>query len=214
MLECKKYRYDELTEYLKTSTVQATDRKLQSYDVQFTRTGRGAGSVYNITAINDPFRVYAVFELGASPQTDFKKLADFVYLILNDDAFKEMNPTMMEDYLKDKKLGIARQTLAKYIELLEKNNLISKSQSECVYYRVKEKDGVLKRESVSFDEYKMAWQVFWNCVNNGYDRPSAFCAMRKSFGGTPQKCPTIELNAFYIREYNWLNEILVKDFGN
>jgi len=194
--------------------VQATDRKLQNYNVQFTRTGRGAGSVYNITAIHDPFKVYAVFDLGASPQTDFKKLADFVYLILNDDAFKEMNPTMMEDYLKNEKLGISRQTLAKYIELLEEKDLISKSQSECIYYRAKEKKGVLTREPVSFDEYKKAWQVFWNCVNDGYDRPAAFRTMRKTFGGAPQKCPKIELNAFYIHEYNWLNEILVKDFGN
>ena len=215
MLECRCYSYEELSKYLGTSDNQGTERKLTTYGVEFSKSGRGKKSSYNITTINDPFKVFAVFELKADPHTDFTKLAYFIYLVLNDDSFNGMGAEMMEEYLRNKPFGISRQTISKYLRLLEAQHLIAFHYSDSIYYRVYKKYGVQTHEIVERQEYCDAWKVYWDCINNKkYDSPAAFQTMYNKFGGVPRKHPTIGLNVFYNDVLNWLSEILEKDFGD
>lgn len=214
MLECRLYQYEELSKYLKTTNPQGTERKLENYGVEFSKRGVGLKSTYNITAINEPFKVFAVFDLGVDPRTDFRKLAYFIYLVLNDEEFNGMGAEMMEEYSRNKPFGMSRQTISKYLNLLEDHNLISLMRSDCVYYRVYKKLGVQTHEIVSRKEYADAWKIYWDCINKGYDTRAAFQSMYNKFGGAPRKHPTIGLNVFYKDVLDWLSEILENDFGN
>lgn len=215
MLECRCYEYEELSKYLGTIDPQGIERKLKTYGVEFSKSGRGKKSIYNISAINEPFKVFAVFELEADPHTDFQKLAYFIYLVLNDEGFNGMGAEMMEEYLRKKPFGMSRQTISKYLDLLEEQNLIALLRSDCVYYRVYKKYGVQTHDVVERKEYCDAWKVYWDCINNkGYDSSAAFQTMYNKFGGVPRKHPTIGLNVFYKDVLDWLTEILEKDFGD
>lgn len=215
MLECRCYEYEELSKYLGTTDPQGIERKLKTYGVEFSKSGRGKKSIYNISAINEPFKVFAIYDLGADPHIDFQKFAYFIYLLLNDDGFNGMGAEMMEEYLRDKPLNISRQTIAKYVRRLQDNNLIDVAINDFVYYKVYKKYGVQTHEVVSRKEYSNAWKIYWDCVNNkGYDSFSAFSCMYSKFGGVPRKHPKIEPNGIYNNILNWLTEILEKDFGN
>ena len=80
MLECRVYSYKELSEYLGTTSPTGTKKKLTKYEVEFEAKGIGDRSTYQITAIKNPFKVFAVFDLEAPPQTDFRKFSYFVIL--------------------------------------------------------------------------------------------------------------------------------------
>lgn len=215
MLECREYQYEELSKYLGTKDPQGIGRKLNNYDVEFSKSGTGQKTRYNITAINNPFKVFAVFELGAPPQTDFKKFAYFIYLLLNYDGFNGMGAEMMEEFLRDKPVNISRQTISKYIKRLEDNNYISTSFSDFVYYKVYKKYGVQTHEIVPREEYSAAWKIYWDCKEKkGYDSSAAFITMYNKFGGVPRKHPLIEPNVFYKDVMDWLTDILYKDFGD
>ena len=47
----------------------------------------GANLKFTIQNIHDPFRVFCILELSYSPQTDFRKLAYFLYYYMNDVEF-------------------------------------------------------------------------------------------------------------------------------
>ena len=214
MLECREYQYKELAEYLKSKDPQAIERKLKNYGVEFSKEGKGKRATYTITAINNPFKVFAVFDMEVAPQTDLTKFAYFIYLLLNDAALEGMGAEMMEEHFRTKPINMSRQTIAKYIRKLEQLNYISTSFTDFIYYKVYKKFGVQTHEVVTRKEYAEAWKIYWDCKAKKYDTPSAFMCMYNSFGGTPRKHPLIEPNVFYKDVLDWLNEILSKDFGD
>ena len=70
----------ELTQMLGTRSKQGIDRKLDRYGVVYEVCGRGESAVYTIKAMADPFKVFAITELGFDGGTDFTKLRNFYYL--------------------------------------------------------------------------------------------------------------------------------------
>ena len=215
MLECRTYTYQELKEYLGAPNKQSIERKLARYEVEFSSSGRGETSMFQIEAIHNPFKVFAVFDLGASPQTDFRKFSYFIYQILNDNQFNGMGAEMMEEKLRNSPCSISRGTISHYLKNLQKNGLIAMGvgKEDYVYYKVYKKYGEQTHEVVSKEEYSKAWGIYWNSLNSGYDCRGAFSSMYNKFGGAPRKHPTITLNVFYQDIQNWLLEILSEDFG-
>ena len=215
MLECRTYSYAELSAYLNTTSPNGIKAKLRNYGVEFDAKGRGDRSTYQIIAINDPFKVFAVFDLEASPQTDFRKFSYFVYLILTDDKFCGMGAEMMEEHLRHSPCPMSRQTISKYIRRLTNFNLIDLS-CECVYYRVYKKYGVQTHDVVSREEYAEAWRVYWEYkdeAEEAFASSRAFQAMYTWFGGVPRKQKLIEKNGIYNELIAWLVDILIEDYG-
>ena len=83
MLECKEYAAPELWKYFGVKNNDGLDEKLkETYKVDFVKAGRGKDTIYTITAIPDPFKVFCVFDLGFDPNTDSRKLRDFIFYLL------------------------------------------------------------------------------------------------------------------------------------
>ena len=213
MLELRDYGFPELSAYLHTADNQGTQRKLKNYGVSFTVKGRGKDAIYTIQEITQPIKVFAVFDVGISPQTDMKKFSYFLYEMLCDDEFSGMGAEMMEEYLRDKPTAISRQTISKYLKSISATGIVDVSNTDFVYYRVKKHFGCQTHETVSREEYASAWRVYWQLKNEGYDSASAFQAMYNDFGGVPRKHGIIEKNGFYNDLIDWLTDELMKEVG-
>ena len=219
MLEKRRYNLDELAAYLRVNTPAkdakklraAIAKKLEKYNVEFTVSGREENTTFEITQIQDPLKVFFVFEMDISPQTDFTKFEYFFYLVLNDDGMTGMNAKMVEEYLRSKPINITRQTISKYIKKIIKSEMLY-LDSECVYYRVNTNHVGQTHEIVSREEYSKAWKIYWNCCEKGMDSLAAYHTMYDAFGGVPRKYPIMVTNAFFKDEVDWISEQLCDKF--
>lgn len=213
MLEKKTYNFDEMADYLGTRSAQGMRRKLQNYGVKFQEAGRGRMKTFTILSIPDPFPLYCVFDLGINYRTDFKKLRDFTFFLLNDDDFSGRSGEMMEEYLHNGGYNISRQTIAKYIALYEKMELIS-TNGDTVYYRVYYEGALQKHEVITKEKYCAAWGVYWQNRREGEDSEYAFACMYSFLDGVPRKQNKIVGNAFYSDTLNTLSELVAESFLN
>ena len=214
MFELKSYLLSELKVFLHTGNRQNTNNKLRRYGVEYTihsATARSRNPIYEITKITDPFKLYCVFDLGFSPNTDFTKLRDFLFFLFGDPDFRWRPMEMMEEYLRMKDHGISRQTISNYIEHLEELGLFCE-MGDIVYYRVYKYYGVQKHEIVSKEAYSAAWKVYWECRADGYNSRAAYQSMYNAFKGVPRKQTRIIGNAFHYDELNKLNEYVCESF--
>lgn len=212
MLELKDYTFEELSKYIGSNSVENIKRKLRSYDVEFIQKGRGRNSIYSITKINDPLRVFFILDVGVSPQIDWKKFRNFLYVVLNDDDFGWRPDEMKEEYMRAAGMGMSRQTISRYTKILMDYGLISKSCYDCVYYKVYKDFGVQKHEIITREEYSSAWKIYWRCKKEeGYDTGAAFTAMYNALGGIPRKSYVIEFFPWYEDLMNWITEMILKD---
>ena len=203
-LEMRVYPIGMLSGILGTNGKQATDRKLEAYGYGFTSAGTGTRRIYTITALPDAlqrFKSLCVFSLGFSPQTDFKKLRDFVFYLMNDVNFNWRPAEMMEEYLRNEGRGISRQTIGKYLEHFESLCLFVRTD-EFVYYRVKKNYGVQEHEIITKEEYCQAWSYYFEYRAEHPDENSgpAYSSMYNRFGGVPRKQGRIDQGAPWNRE--------------
>lgn len=210
MLELRSYGNTELFEYLGTKNNSDTAKKLKRYNVEYTTEGRGKDCVYTITAINEPFRLFCVFDVGLDPRMDFTHFRDFMYLLLCDDDFNWRPAEMMEQSMRERGTPASRQTIGKWLKRLENTNLFSRA-GEPVYYRVYKYFGVQEQEIVSKEEYADAWKIYFDCKARGYDSPAAYSAMYNAFGGVPRKQLRFEQNGIYGEQLNRLTDIVVNE---
>ena len=213
MLEIKTYKFDEIADYLKTRDNQAIRRKLEHYKVVFQEEGRGRMKTFNILSIPDPFPLYCVFDLGIDYRTDFKKLRDFTFFLLRDDDFSGRSGEMMEEYLHNGGYQISRQTIAKYIALYERMDLIA-TNGETVYYRVYHEGLFQKHEVITKELYCKAWSVYWKKRRKNADSLLAFRCMYNFLDGVPRKQNKIVKNGFYTDTLNTLSELVAESFLN
>ena len=87
MLECREYSYQELCSIFNTRDARSIKNRLTRWKVEYTYEGRGANLKLTIQNIRDPFRVFCILELSYAPNTDFRKLAYFLYYYMNDIEF-------------------------------------------------------------------------------------------------------------------------------
>ncbi|MBQ6056623.1 MAG: hypothetical protein IJL34_03015 [Treponema sp.] len=203
-LEMRAYPIGMLSGLLRTNGKQATDRKLAAYGYGFTSAGTGTKRVYTITALPDAlqrFKFFCVFSLGFDPNTDFRKLRDFVFYLMGDDDFNWRPAEMMEEYLRNEKRGISRQTIGKYLQHFESLCLFVRTD-DYVYYRVKKNYGVQEHEIITKEEYCQAWSYYheWRNAHPEEDSRPAFTSMYNRFGGVPRKQGRVDRGAPWNRE--------------
>lgn len=213
MLELREYKYAEIAEYLHCSSPAGLNKKLNNYEVKYQQKGRGQSSTYIITAINNPFKLFSVFELAVSPQVDFRKLSYFFYELLND-QYMGLGAEMIEEKLRKTSHPISRQTISKYLKYAENNYLIAIDNTDCVYYRVYKHYGEQVHEEITKAEYSKAWKYYWHLRNEeGWDSSRAFTAMYNMFNGAPRKQGKILRNGIFNELINWLLEIIERDLS-
>lgn len=206
MLEIRKYTIAEMREILHSRGKQAIERKLNNYDVEFATEGRGRSAVFDITAINDPFKVYCIVELGFVGQTDFKKLRDFYYCFLNDDEFMSMPDEVKEARMRRMGYIISRQTIANYTAKLERKEFLYRDYRNFYYYFAHEG----YQRMVEKAEYCKAWKEHWARVNeNGWDRRLSIHKMITDYGGLARKQGKLSKNAIYLETIDYINDLIV-----
>ena len=100
MLECREYSYQELCSIFNTRDARSIKNRLTRWKVEYTYEGRGANLKLTIQNIRDPFRVFCILELSYAPNTDFRKLAYFLYYYMNDIEFYGLPCTRQEQKIR------------------------------------------------------------------------------------------------------------------
>ncbi len=187
------YSKPELTRMLGTRSKQGIDRKLERYGIAFEVCGRGESAVYTIKGMADPFKVFAITELGFDGGTDFIKLRNFYYHFFEDDVFMAMPDEVKENRMRKMGQDVSRQTIATYTHRLETNNLIYRNTSNYIYYFAYKGEQRLCDHS----EYLEAWRNYWSDIESGLTPYEAIFNMRAEHGGVARKQPIPETNGIY-----------------
>lgn len=130
--------------------------------------------VYSIAA--DNFRKCCKEELGITDNIDFNKLALLVCFLEYDTNFVDLTLEQMEKRIKELKFTLSRKTIAKYLDILRRNNLLVTFYGEYVYYIPLDKTIFITNKE---------WKEFWNTVynSNGY----AYNYLTNQLGNRPYK---------------------------
>ena len=134
MLECREYSYQELCSIFNTHDARSIKNRLTRWNVEYTYKGRGANLKLTIQNIHDPFRVFCILELSYSPNTDFRKLAYFLYYYMNDMEFYSLPCERQEQIMWMEGTPLTRQTIETYIQRLADNELILRASGNFRYY--------------------------------------------------------------------------------
>lgn len=213
LLECKAYPAPEMWQMLGVKDNQGAQRKLSRYGVRFFVNGWGKNASFNITAIDDPFKVYCILEMGFDANCDFKKLRNYLFFLLGEDEYCWLPDEPMEKYMRSKGFYLSRQTITKYREHLERLNYIH--GGDFIYYRVYRDDRDRQcYQQVEKEEYNKAWRGYWDMRNDGADSELAFACMYSAFGGVPRKQAKPIKNAFHLKELNYLLDLVSTSIYN
>lgn len=194
MLEIgRTYSKPELTLIFGTKDKQGLDRKLTRYGIVFDVCGRGERATYTINTIPDPFKVFAITELGFDGNTDFTKLRNFYYHFFEDEIFMAWPDEVKEARMRKMGQDVSRQTIANYTSRLEANNLINRHTKNFIYYFArKQEQRITDRE-----EYLQAWFEYWDDIASGLNSYDAIANMITDHGGVARKQPIPEINGIY-----------------
>ena len=210
MLELREYTRDELFEILGCRSKESADRKLHRWGVQFESVGRAQNLTYTIISIPDPFKVYAITELGCGGNTDFKKLREFYYYYFNDEEFRNMPDEIKESRLDEEGHHISRQTMANYTRKLSDRNMILRDGGEYYYYFAYKHT----QRIVEVDVYKQAWREYWADIDSGLSSFEAIWNMRGKYGGVARKQGTPIFNAFFNDEIEYMQSLIYESLIN
>ena len=214
MLECRMYSASEMCKYLGVRDNSQAKKKLDRYKIVYFANGRGKDVVYNILEIRDPFKVYCVFDMGFDPNSDFKKLRNYLFFLLGEDEYCWLPDEPMEAYMRSKGYPISRQTISKYRQHMEQLEYVI--GGDYIYYRVyKDEDGIQRYSPVEKEEYCNAWHIYWDKRNNeNWDSEQAFAYMYVCFGGVPRKQTRPYQNQIQKRELNYLMDLVAQSIYN
>lgn len=194
MLEIERtYSKPELSLIFGTKDKQGLERKLTRYGIVFDVCGRSENAAYTINAITNPFKVFAITELGFDGNTDFIKLRNFYYHFFEDEIFMAMPDEVKEVRMREMGQPVSRQTIAAYTYRLEANSLINRHTNNFIYYFAhKQEQRIVDRE-----EYLQAWFEYWDDIASGLNSFDAIANMRTDHGGVARKQPIPEVNGIY-----------------
>lgn len=114
------------------------DRKLTGYGVEFTSSGWADNRIYTITAIPNPFKLYAITKLGIPAQADFTKIQNLYFYFFCVDGFADWPMVEMEAILEEDGKKVSPKTISKWLKYLEHLDYVKFSQcdyallSECL----------------------------------------------------------------------------------
>ena len=212
MLEVRDYSITELRELLGTKDKQGIDRKLTGYGVEFTSSGWADNRIYTITAIPDPFKLYAITKLGIPAQADFTKIRNLYFYFFCVDGFADWPMVEMEAILKEDGKQVASKTISKWLHYLERLDYVKFSQCEFTYYAIyKATNGTKLYKEISREKYLEGWRTYFDSRDEeGCE--SAYIKLRNHIGGHPYKRPAATHNAFYTAEIAELIEVINASF--
>lgn len=204
------YTKPELTKMLGTKSKQGIDRKLQRYGVIFDVCGRGENAVYTIKYMADPFKVYAVTELGCAANTNFTKMRNVYYHFFSDEVFMAMPDEVKEVRLAQIGEGVSRQAIAGYIRKLEQRDMISWRTDRFIYYfAIRQEQRIVEKE-----EYLEAWQEYWRDRAFGLDSADAIFRMYRKYGGVARKQSIPAISGIYNKEIEYMLTLIQQSIEN
>lgn len=203
MLELRTYNIDEINAILGTTNRQGIQRKLNRYGVEYSVSGWGTKTKFEIKNIEDEFKLFCILDLGMSANTDFNKFLYFLYYFLNDEDFRWLPDEILEIKMNEREIHISRQTIANYKRVLSRLNLFAKV-GDYVYYFARRNNQIITDETI----YKKAWREYWENKNNGIDSQEAICIMCAKYGGVAKKQAIMIGNAIYADTINKLNDMV------
>ena len=212
MLEERAYSKEELAESLGTSDTQGMKRKLETHKIDFTTTGRGKSLIFNLVKIQDPFRVLCITDLGFAPNTDFKKLRNFMYYFMNDDDFRWLPDEVLEVRMREmgEDKGVSRQTIGKWKAKLSAMDIVNPSGEYTYYFAYAHRQILTDKET-----YCKAWREYFAAKEEGMPYEEAISSMIFTYGGVARKQSISDVNAFYANQINQcLTESLISDVIN
>lgn len=212
MLEVgKAYPKPELSLIFGTKAKQGLDRKLERYGITFSVKGRGEQAVYEIQTILDPFKVFAITELGFDANTDFRKLRNFYFYFFNDEEFMAMPDEVKEARMRKEGKDISRQTIAGYIAKLVAKDLVycCPINNFIYYFAYRGEQRIVERA-----EYSRAWREYWQNKDDGMEYYEAIGKMIANYGGVARKQPIPALNGIYNAKIEHLRSLIQQSIEN
>ena len=208
MLANRDYPITELEELLKTQGKQNIDRKLQRYGIDFSSDGHGKERIYTINHIpGDPFKLYAIVKLGIPAQANFTKIRNFYYFLFCAEGFNEVPLIEMERIMDAEGVPMARQTITKWLNYLQRINYINLSAASFKYYLIRKTPTGREYEEVDAETYKKGWAIY-HSYKWEEGSAAAYCRMYNTIGGHPYKKPEIVENATLQGEINELIAVI------
>ena len=193
---------------------QCIDNKLDRLKIVYEPDGRGRNLIYHITEIpeKDEFKFYCMYKFGVSPQKDFRKLREVLYLALNDDSFMAKPDTEKQDFMRNSGMTITRQTIRNNLNLLVDANFLGGGN---LVYMVVSKDKQKNHISrvISKELYCEGWKIYWDTrAETDGDYMYAYFKMNCFLDGHPLKQVIPEKNAFMLNEIDRLQEIICHSY--
>ena len=198
------YSKPELTQMLGTRSKQGIDRKLDRYGVVYEVCGRGERATYTVKGMADPFKVFAITELGFDANTDFTKLRNFYYHFFEDDEFMAMPDEVKEVRMRKMGQDVSRQTIATYTRRLESNDLINRNTKNFIYYFAHKQE----QRICDHAEYVQAWFEYWDDIESGLNCYDAIANMMTDHGGVARKQPIPEINGIYNAKIEYMLSLI------
>ena len=210
MLELRRYPKGDMVAMFGTRNTEGLKRKLRGYGVDFETSGWGDSLTFEIKEIKDPFKVFAITELGVDAGTDFKKMRNFYYYYFNDETFMARPDEVKEVWMAKEGNKVSRQTIASYTQKLVSHNMIEKNTRNYIYYfAYKDTQEITTRE-----RYLEAWHDYWGDISNGYCSFDAIWNMRANYGGVARKQAIPEVNGIYNEKIEQMLSYIQKSIEN
>lgn len=186
------YTRDEMARYFGTSDRQGIRRKLDRY-TRYSVSGRGEETLYNIIDIPDPFKLYAIFNMHYSPQTDFDKLAKYLYYLMNDEEFRRWPDNIVAQLMSERGCYVSRQTIGSYKEKLVDGIAVEDTGDDIATYYFSY-NGYIRE--CTREEYRAAWKEFWELYEASGKEWNVMYRIIWKYGGKPIKRKRLVLGAF------------------
>ena len=157
--------------------------------------------------MRNPFKIFCITELGIDVHTDFNKIRDVYYFLLNDPEVPFWPAEKLSALLDSMDRSVSRQSIRKYIEKLIVNNYAGIDYQNFKYYFAY-KDNYIE---TTRERYSQAWRKYWILKKEeGMDSGYAIWDMICCYGGVARKHEGIAFNGIYTSQIDYLNSLVCK----
>ena len=207
MLYLKDYQKPELTAMFGTRGVENLKRKLERYGIDFDTTGRGERTIFKITNIENEFKIFCITDLKFDANVNFQKVQNLYYHFFNDEVFSALPDEVKEYQLRMMDKDVSRQSIARYLQRLEMNNLINRHTNNFIYYFAY---GHTQR-FVEKEEYTGAWKEHWARIHDGASNYTSIMEMFADYGGVARKQAIPDINGIHNEKIDYMLSLIQKN---
>ena len=190
-----------------TRSVEGLKRKFEGYGIDFETTGRGENTIFKIKNIENEFKIFCITDLKFDANTNFQKVQNLYYHFFNDEIFSALPDEVKEYQLRAMSKDVSRQSIARYLEKLERNTLIIRNTNNFLYYFAY---GQTQR-FVEKEDYTGAWAEYYAKKNKGINSSTAIMEMFADYGGVARKQAVPEINGIYNKEIDYMLSLIQKN---